>query len=61
MKRERRALLQRADKLLREVVRLSRAVEAEFGKEDDRTIFAKNANCELYELRGMLGDGETQR
>lgn len=52
--RARRALHRRTEALLRKVVQLSRDVEAEFGKDDDRTIFAKNANCELYELHKML-------
>lgn len=56
MTRARRALHQRTESLLSKVVQLSRDVEVEFGKEDDRTIFAKNANCELYELRNMLAD-----
>lgn len=54
MKRSQRVLYQRTATLLRKVVELSRDVEAEFGNNDDRTIFAKNANCELYELRQML-------
>jgi hypothetical protein len=53
-KARRRVLHRRTETLLRKVVELSRDVEAEFGKSDDRTIFAKNANCELYELRNML-------
>lgn len=57
MTRKRRALHQRTIALLQKVVKLSRDVETEFGKNDDRTIFAKNANCELYELRNMLADG----
>lgn len=54
MKQKRRFLQQRTATLLRQVVKLSRDVEAEFGRDDDRTIFAKNANCELYELEQML-------
>lgn len=48
------SLHRRARNLLDKAVKLSRDVEAEFGKEDDRTIFAKNANCELYELANEL-------
>ena len=37
------------------VIRLAREIEAQFGKEDDRTIFARNAYCELHEVANMLG------
>lgn len=40
-------------------IRLARAIEAEFGKNDDRTIFARNAYCELHEVANMLGSRET--
>jgi hypothetical protein len=49
-----RSLHRRSQTLLDRVVQLSRDVEAEFGRDDDRTIFAKNANCELLELTNML-------
>ena len=49
-----RSLQRRSQALLDRVVKLSRDVEAEFGSNDDRTIFAKNANCELLELTNML-------
>lgn len=57
----RRSLHQRTDALLRKVVQLSRDVEAKFGKNDDRTIFAKNANCELYELSNMLAHEQSEQ
>lgn len=49
-----RSLHRRSQTLLGRVAQLSRDVEAEFGKDDDRTIFAKNANFELLELTNML-------
>jgi hypothetical protein len=52
------ALHRRAEKLLHQVVALSREVEKQYGRDDDRTIFAKNANCELLELERMLAVGE---
>lgn len=55
-----RSLHQRAAELLRKVVVLSRHVEEEFGKDDDRTIVAKNANCSLYELEKLLAHGQTE-
>jgi hypothetical protein len=47
--------LQRKAIALRDrVIRLAREIEAQFGKEDDRTIFARNAYCELHEVANML-------
>jgi len=36
------------------VIRLAREIEAQFGKEDDRTIFARNAYCELQEVANTI-------
>lgn len=48
-------ILQKQTIVLRDrVIRLARAIEAEFGKEDDRTIFARNAYCELQEVVNTL-------
>ena len=37
-------------------IRLARDIEARFGKENDITIFARNAYCELHEVSNMLTD-----
>jgi hypothetical protein len=36
------------------VIFLAREIEEKFGKEDDRTIFTRNAYCELQEVANML-------
>lgn len=36
------------------IINLARELEVRFGKEDDRTIFARNAYCELQEIANML-------
>ena len=47
--------MQKQAVLLRDkVIAFARAVEAKFGKDDDRTIFARNAYCELQEVANML-------
>lgn len=47
-------LQKRAIALRDKVIHLARAIEAKFGKDDDRTIFARNAYCELQEVANML-------
>lgn len=42
------------------VIRLAREIEAKFGKEDDRTIFARNAYCELHEVANMLETADAE-
>jgi hypothetical protein len=62
MPRSQAKLQKRALALLDKVILLARDVEAAFGKDDDRTIFARNAYCELEEVRRMLGGkGEKRR
>lgn len=36
------------------VIRLARDIETAFGKDDDRTIFARNAYCELQEVANTI-------
>lgn len=49
------AKLQKRTIALRDkVIELARAIEREFGKDDDRTIFARNAYCELQEVSNTL-------
>lgn len=36
------------------VIAFARTVEAKFGRDDDRAIFARNAYCELQEVANML-------
>jgi hypothetical protein len=54
--RARKVLQKRAIALRDEVIQLARSIEAQVGKDDDRTIFARNASCELQEVSNMLGD-----
>lgn len=58
MKRKHLKLQKSAIALRDRVIRLARAIEAEFGKEDDRTIFARNAYCELHEVANMIAKPE---
>jgi hypothetical protein len=62
MPRSQAKLQKRALALLDKVILLTRDIEAVFGKDDDRTIFARNAYCELEEVQRMLGGkGEKRR
>lgn len=52
------ALRNRAVALRDKVIALARDVEAEFGAQDDRTIFARNAYCELQEVANTIAKPE---
>lgn len=47
-------LQKRALDLRDKVISLARTIEAEFGADDDRTIFARNAYCELQEVANTI-------
>jgi hypothetical protein len=53
-------LRRRAVELRDGAIQLARDIEAKFGKEDDRTIFARNAYCELQEVSNMLAPSRSK-
>lgn len=55
-----RRLQKKAVALRDRVIFLAREIEAKFGKEDDRTIFARNAYCELQEVANMLAPADAE-
>jgi hypothetical protein len=56
MAKANKTLQSKAIALRDRVIRFAREIEAKFGKDDDRTIFARNAYCELHEVANMLNE-----